>query len=238
MAKKKVKAEASKHDPTQKHWRIKQLKCIRQVEEMLLSGCPCADVATYIQSDRRESEDVTRRVLAQQLSEYRQTLIGDEVVPWIPEYSTVRKVIKDRLKNVERLEMVYEALMYEFRQAHGLSRRLGRPNPLMVKYAKEIRDTVMRIHDLEVSLGLVAAKEVGTLDVSEEKLEEIRERWGDEAARAYMKPVSRHRVLAAFEHIRRTAAVMDKDGKVIDGEFEVFPNVTDEGAPGKPETRH
>lgn len=234
MAKKKQKAKENKHDPTKKHWRIKQLRCLRQVEEMLLSGCPASDVATYIQADRREYEDVTRRFLSQQLSEYRKTLVGDEVLPWIPAYAAVRKGAKDRLQSVKRLEMVYEALAHEFRQAHALSRQTGRPNTLTLKYAKEIRDTVMRIHDLEVSLGVITAKEVGSLEVSEEKLAEIQERWGEEAARAYMKPVSRHRVLAAFEHIRRAAVVTDEKGNVIDGEFEVFPKVIDE--PG--ETRH
>jgi len=120
---------------------------------MLLSGCPASDVATYIQADRREYEDVARRSLAKHLSEYRRTLIGDEVLPWIPEYTTARKAAKDRLQSVKRLEMVYEALAHEFRQAHALSRQTGRPNVVMLKYAKEIRDTVMRIHDLEVSLG-------------------------------------------------------------------------------------
>jgi len=206
--------------------RVKTLKCHQEVYERLCAGYPCPEVARYIQEDEGEYLDVGRRSLAEILRQYadREIVGVDLIAPRLPHLVVkAQKEFSDRMEDLRRLERAYEALLYRFDLAHGEERRNGRVNADVDRQAKVLLDYVSRMHDIKMDLGLTGSRDLGTLTVSAERLAEIRDKYGDGAARAFADPVSRAKVLGLLKRVMRLSEREDvidisPDGEVIDAE--------------------
>jgi hypothetical protein len=186
--------------------RIKKLYCHREVYERLCAGYPCPEVARYIQEDEGEYLDVGRRSLAEMLREYAETeIVGvDLIAPRLPHMVVkAQKEFSDRMEDLRRLERAYEALLYRFDLSHGEERRNGKVNPDVDRQAKVLMDYISKMHDIKMDLGLTGSRDLGTLTVSAERLAEIRDKYGEGAARAFGDPVSRAKVLGLLKRVMR-----------------------------------
>lgn len=199
--------------------RIKGLGCFEEVYERLCAGYPTPDVARYIQDEEGEYRDVGRRSLAEMLRRYAdEEIVGaDLIAPRLPHLVVkAQKEFNDRLEDLRRLERAYEALLYRFDLAHGEERRGGGVNPDVDRQAKVLIDLVAKMHDIKMDLGLTGSRDLGTLTVSAERLAEIKERYGEGAARAFADPVQRAQVLGLLKRVLRLAGRDDAEQAVID----------------------
>lgn len=206
--------------------RIKKLRCHQEVYERLCAGYPCPEVARYVQEDEGEYLDVSRRSLTEMLRDYTEReIVGvDLIAPRLPHMVVkAQKEFSDRLEDLRRLERAYEALLYRFDLSHGEERRNGKVNPDVDRQAKVLMDYISRMHDIKMDLGLTGSRDLGTLTVSAERLAEIRDKYGEGAARAFGDPVSRAKVLGLLKRVMRLA-----------GRDEVIDIDAEEANPGSP----
>jgi hypothetical protein len=199
--------------------RIKKLRCHREVYERLCAGYPCPEVARYIQEDEGECLDMVRRSLSEILRQYAEReIVGvDLIAPRLPHLVVkAQKEFGDRMEDLRRLERAYEALLYRFDLSHGEERRNGKVNPDVDRQAKVLMDYISRMHDIKMDLGLTGSRDLGTLTVSAERLAEIRDKYGEGAARAFGDPVSRAKVLGL---LRRVIRISDR-GDVMESDME------------------
>ena len=80
---------------------------------------------------------------------------------------------------------------------------------------------------IKMDLGISGQRHLGTLTVSAERLDEIKKKYGDKAAKAMANPVSRARVLGALKAIQRTALLEAKEaGEIVEQEDGEIIDVT------------
>ena len=222
--------------------RIKKLRCFQEVYERVCAGYPIPDVARYIQEEQGEYLDVTRPSLCEMIRDWaaREIVPVDLIAARLPHMVVkATKEFGERLEDLRRLEVSYQVALYRLDLAHGEERRTGRINPQVDKHLKSVVEIVRQMHDIKMDLGLTGSRDLGTLTVSAERLEEIRTRYGDGAARAFADPVQRAQVLGLLKRVKRLAGredleeelpveVSGPDGKQIDATIEVNHPVWDD----------
>jgi hypothetical protein len=211
-------AKSEKNAPT-KYKKIRALNCYEQVHEMLLSGYPAPHVAQYVQKRMKEYQHVTRSSMILMLQQYRRDMIteGEMVQTTLPRiFQTAEKRFSNKMIELERLEEIFISQQYRFDILHAEERMTGAIDAQVDRIVKEMRDTLTRMHSIKMDLGLVGSRDLGTLTISAERLETIKEKYGTGAARAMADPVSRGRVLAALGAMQRAAKLRDMDGNRID----------------------
>jgi len=194
--------------------RIRSLKCYNQVEEMLYAGYPPSGIANYIQVRMNEYRDVKRASLIDMLQRFRQSLKeGGLVRSTLPRvFSDAEKKFANKMKNLERLEDQYLAMQYRFDVLHAEERMTGQINPKVDKIDRRMEQIISKMHTIQMDLGLVGSRDLGTITVSAERVEFIKNKYGEKAAQAFADPVSRGRVLAALNAIKRAGSLRNRDG--------------------------
>jgi len=208
-----VKAETASRS-IDKFKRIRSLKCYVQVEEMLYAGYPPSAVANFIQSRMNEYRDVKRSSLIEMLKRFRQSMReGGMIHSTLPRvFATAEKKFANKMKELERLEDQYNAQQYRFDVLHAEERMTGNINPQVDKIDKRMESIITRIHSIKMDLGLVGSRDLGTITVSAERVEYIKNKYGAGASDAFKDPVSRGRVLAALGAIKRAGNLRNQDG--------------------------
>jgi len=202
-----------------RHKRVKNLRCLRQIDNQLAYGYPLQAVAQYVHQ-QGELSDLSLKAVTMALSRYREDSVKDvDIVSARFPHVVVKakKQYTDKLEDLVRLDIQYEALLYRFDMAHARERETGVIDPQVDKMHKSILDTISRMHTIKMDLGIGGHDSVGVLNVPAERLVELQEKYGDRVARAMSNPVSRARVLHAMDMIRKTAVA--KLGDVIDVEY-------------------
>jgi hypothetical protein len=192
--------------------RIKGLRCHTEVVERLVAGYPCPDVARYIQEEEGEYLDVDRKSLSRMLLRYvsEEVSEADLISPRLPHLVIkAAKEFGDRMEDLRRLERTYEVALYRLDLAHGRERRTGDIDAGVDKQMKVLIDLVAQMHAIKMDLGLTGSRDLGTLTVSAERLEEIRTRYGEGAARAFADPVQRAQVLGLLKRVMRLSGRQD-----------------------------
>lgn len=203
-------------DKMDKHSRIKGLRCYKRVYEMMAAGYPMPGIAKFVQ-EQGECEDITRDSLITALKRFSvDMVIGDKLTTRLPHVIVnAHKEFADKLDELRRLEKQYEAQLYRFDAAHAQERM----NDTIDRRVDRIQDGLVRIitrmHNIKMDLGLSGSRDLGTLTVSAERIEEIKQKYGDGAARAMADPVSRGKVLAVLQAARDSAEVSGTS-KIID----------------------
>jgi len=227
VAKDKIK-KTKKPKKLVKFKRIKSLKCFKDVEEMLYAGFPIAAIANFIQKNKEESLDITRDSLIQSLVQYHTSLKPAGLIcHTLPRtFAKAETKFANKMKELERLETQYRAAEYRFDLAHGKERMGNYCDPEVSKLQKLIIEIIAKQHAVKMDLGLIGSRDLGTITVSAERVEYIRNKYGEGAARAFDDPVSRGRVLAALSSIRRAGKLREADGSMI--EVSEKMNLTDD----------
>lgn len=206
----------------EKHTRIKKLRCFRQVHEMLAHGHPAPHVAQFI-VDQGESDDITEESLTVALKLYRRDILPRDVITNRAPHIIVEaaKAYTDKLEELRRFDLQYEALLYRFDLAHARERAGGFIDPQVDKIQKSIGDVLRQMHIIKMDLGISGQRNLGTLTIAPERLERIEKLYGDKAAKALANPVSRARVMHAFELMRKAHyKKLEEEGLILDAEFE------------------
>ncbi len=214
--------------------RILLLRCHSVVHDMVCAGYPLPAIANLIQDKMQECLELDKQVLVVNLWRYRQSLKegGTLVEAALPRvFWEAKKTFSNKMQELERLEETIMILQYRIDLAHAAERISNAIDPAVDRMVREFTNVVARMHDIKMDLGLVSSRDLGTITVSAERLEAVRLKYGEKAASAYADPVSRNRVLAAINAIRkvsgdkttkRLSAAMgmsDSDSPVIDADF-------------------
>lgn len=214
--------------------RIANLRCYERVHDMVCAGYPLTAIANLIQDRMQEYLDVPKSTVVVALHRYRENLkegggLARDIMPRV--FVEAKKKFSNKMEELERLEDIVLMLQYRIDLAHGTERMTNVVDPAVDRITREFTNVVTRMHDIKMDLGLVGSRDIGTITVSAERLEEVRLKYGDSAAKAYADPVSRNRVLAAIGAIRKVSGdeavkrlatemgVADSDGTVIEAEF-------------------
>ncbi len=215
------KSDGKKRDKS-KFVRLKALRCFQTVHEMLSHGYPAPGVARFIQSNG-EYRDVGERSLAEQLKLYRSEILPVDILTTrIPHVIIeAKKQYTDKLEDLRRLDDQYEAMKYRFDAGHAKERMGGYHDPNVDRTGKSVLDLIWRMHAIRMDLGISGQRQLGSLTVSPERLEEIRQKYGEGAARAMADPVSRARVLAVLRAAQDRATMTDGE---TEREIEVTPS--------------
>jgi len=220
-AKKKTKSRPKviEKDTPNRFARIKDLRCYVHVEDMLYAGYPVSAVADYIQVRMNEYRDVKRTSLMQVLKMFRSLALSDSkmVYDTLPRaFATAEKNFSNKMRELERLEDGYLAMQYRFDVAHAQERMTGVMDQQADRIYRMMTDTVLKMHNIKMDLGLVGSRDLGTINVSAERVSYIKDKYGDGAAKALADPVSRGRVLAALNAMKKAGSLRDKDGEPMD----------------------
>lgn len=207
--------DMSSKDP--KNSRIENLKCYKKVYEMLAAGMPYPFIAKFIH-DQGESTDIKRISLIGSLKRFADDMVlVDKLFTRLPHVVVnANKEFADKLDELRRLEKQYEAQLYRFDAAHAEERMSGKINPRVDKIQDTLVGIITKMHSIKMDLGLSGSRDLGTLTVSAERMEEIKAKYGDGAARAMADPVSRGKVLAVLHAAREAARLTDGS---IEAEF-------------------
>jgi hypothetical protein len=198
----------------QRFARIKALRCHQEVYERLVAGYPPSEVARFLQEDENEYTDITRRSLGELLRRYTAAEIApiELIAPRLPRtVARAQQEFDDRLRDLRRLEAAYEALAYRLALAHGAERRHGTVNPAVDRQIRVLVDLIVKMHTIKLALGLTGERLAGDSEPSAERIEEVRQRYGDPAARAFADPAQRAQVFALLKRVRRLSGKLDMD---------------------------
>ena len=199
---------------TEKFRRLKQMRCFKTVHEMLCYGYPATHVAKFIR-EQGEYDHAKEASLVEQLQRYRREILpADVLTTRVPHVIiNAKKQYTDKLEELRRLDVQFEALLYHFDLAHATEREIGIFSPDVDKAAKSVLECIRQMHMIKMDLGISGQRQLGTLTVSAERLEEIRQKYGEGAARAMADPVSRARVLAVLRAAQARAAMDEAEEK-------------------------
>ncbi len=196
------------------HKRIMGLRCFERVHTMIVHGFPLAEIQRYIQHERLEAKDMTAEALTMALLRYRDSIPGDILAVFNPQMvRQAQKQYADKLEELRRLDIQYEALRYEFDLAHAKTRETGRVGRETLAINREITSVLGKMHTIKMDLGIVGSQTTRTVEVSPERLEELRQKYGDGVASAFADPVSRSRIVAALNSAMQLAELQHEAEK-------------------------
>lgn len=199
---------------------MKALKCYPQVYKMLMVGKPAPSVALYIQDERMEYTDVKLTSLSTMLNDYRRDELGKgalfDRMPHL--VVSAAREFTDRLSELKELTDLYDQQRFRYDNACADAEMNGERDPHIEKMAKALQDTINLTHKIKMDLNLTGSRDLGTLTISAEKMERIREKYGDAGERVFSSPVSRGRIDAAITLALKAAKVAtgDDGSPVID----------------------
>jgi len=181
---------------------------------MIVHGFPLAEIQRYIQHERLEAKDMTAEALTMALLRYRDSIPGDILAVFNPQMvRQAQKQYADKLEELRRLDIQYEALRYEFDLAHAKTRETGRVGRETLAINREITSVLGKMHTIKMDLGIVGSQTTRTVEVSPERLEELRQKYGDGVASAFADPVSRSRIVAALNSAMQLAELQHEAEK-------------------------
>jgi hypothetical protein len=199
--------------------RLKKLRCFQHIHEMLSHGYPAPAVAKFIQ-DQGEYGDIKEQSLIETLRRYRRDILPADVLVSRQPHIIIdaRKQYTDKLEELRRLDDLYDALKYEFDVGHAKFRMTGYLDQEHRHATKNLIDTVRTMHMIKMDLGISGQRSLGTISISPERLEEIKLKYGDNAARAMADPVSRARVIAYLKAAQDAASLKAREeaGDIVD----------------------
>jgi hypothetical protein len=190
----------------EKFVRFKGLRCFKRAHDMLSYGYPAPVVARFIRG-QGEYKDVTERSLIEQLKRYRRDILPSDTIASRQPHIVVeaRKKYTNRLEELERLELQYEALLWRFDMLHARERDTCIVDPAADRVHKSILATLGQMHRVKMDLGISGQRQSGTVTMSAERLEQIRAKYGDATAEVMRDPVSRARVIAILKKAQDVA---------------------------------
>ena len=194
---------------------IKALYCFERVNEMLSYGYPARTVAKYI-IDQGEYTWVKFSSLVETIKQYRRSEIlpSDVLRCRRPDIIiSAQKTYTDKLEDLRRMDLLYEKVLSRLDREMAKEEENGTTDIVVDRTIRELLKIETAMHQTKMDLGISGQRHLGTLTVSPERLEEIKEKYGEGAAKAMADPVSRARVLAVLKAAqdRANMRVMEKE---------------------------
>jgi hypothetical protein len=193
-----VKPVSRKQD---KFERIHSLKCFTDVQEMITTGWPLAEIAKYVQKTKHESTDIEELSLIYILQAYRRSLPATTLVakPLPHAFRKAVQRVEDGLDVMAEMEKLYSIQMKRIEIDHDLEQKAKKLIPSMTQEVREARSILESVQKMKHDLGL-DPRHLGTLQIEGGASEEVQTRYGKASVRRVLEdPQASRKVLSLAE---------------------------------------
>jgi hypothetical protein len=195
--------------------KLRGLKCYPEVYTRICDGWALAEVARFVQEERKEYDEISRGGLEQMLAEFRKEIpAGDLVKKRFPEvYDAAKAKVEEGIDEVAELEALYRIQMHRIGMDFATEKKIGKALPSMTSEIKEARSLLETLANLKMELGLADRAptrhehdvSVG-VEVEATLGEDLSARFGSEAVKEVLaNPESRRRVQGVVERFLKLA---------------------------------
>ena len=194
----RVKPVSRKYDRFE---RLRSLKCFDDINEMLVTGWPIAEVAKYIQGTKREYTDIEELSLIYILQAFRRSLPPSTLVARrLPQaFQKASQEVRDGLDVLAEMSKLYEIQMKRVEIDFKLEQKAQKLIPSMTQEVKEARGILEGIQKMKMDLGL-DERHLGTLQIDSGATDEVVTRYGRSSVRRVLEdPKASRKVLSLAE---------------------------------------
>jgi len=199
--------------------RLRSLACFEDVNEMITTGWPLAEIAKYIQKTKKEYDDVEELSLIYILQAYRRSLPPTALVARrLPHaFQKASQEVRDGLDVLSEMTKLYEIQMKRIEIDHDLELKAKKLIPSMTQEIKEARCILETFQKLKMDLGL-DERHLGTLTVDAAS-EEVVTRYGKSSVRRVLDdPQASRKVLSLAERFVQISQARDDYSEEVEEE--------------------
>jgi hypothetical protein len=194
--------------------KLRSLACYQEVYERICAGWPLAQVARFIQEERREYTEISRRGLEQQLTEFRKQMPpGDLVQKRFPEvFDKAKEKVEQSIDELAELEELYRIQMHRIGVDFATEKGIRKLLPSMTAEIREARSILKDLADLKLEMGVLGRAPKGVdvnvgVEVEATLAEGVMAQFGDEAVQKVLQdPESRRKVMGVVERFLKLPA--------------------------------
>lgn len=196
--------------------RVRALQCFEEVHNRLLAGWPAAEIARFVQEERKEYDDVTRSSLVGILNDYRSSIPKAELIARrMPnDFLRAKEAVEQGLNELHELEMLYKKQMDRIGIDLATEKKINKLMPTMTQEMKAAREMLETYAQLKMDLGLTK-RHIGQVELDAHLLADVAGKYGKESVvRVLGDPESRRKVL----HLAEKMLSRQVDSTVVDVE--------------------
>lgn len=190
---------------TDKHQKLRGLKCFDQVYARICDGWPLTELARYIQEDQKEYTEISRQGLVSTLTDFRSSLPPGELIKKRMPMAFVEahKEVNEAVDEVKELEELYRIQLKRIHIDHALENKIGKLLQSMTPEIREARQLLETMANLKMEMGLhdrAPQKHEVNVEVDEVLESDLGQHFGNASVKKVLNsPESRHRVMGTVE---------------------------------------
>lgn len=202
----------------QRFQKLRALGCFDEAYERICSGWPITQVARFIQDERREYTDISRKGLEQQLTEFRKSIPATHLVAKrFPDiFDKALERVEEGIDELEELAELYRIQKNRIAIDYKTEKSIHKLLPSMTAEIREARQILESMSTLKMDLGINhrAPKNVDVSGTVELDAPISVSQFGSERVQKVLDdPESRRRVAGVMERFMKLppAKVVPKD---------------------------
>jgi len=201
------RAPRPKSKPAGKHARLRLLDCFPELQAKFKRGYPPTEIAEWLQETKMECTDISRESLITSLHRYKKDLgpipLASPVVPEV--VAAAEEKIAKGLDELEELEKIFELQMCRVNIGHQFEKNSKILNRFINQEVALAAQILQKRHNIKMDLGYDGGRDLGTLNIRPELVDNLRDRHGEEVVDAMGDAEARGRALS----IARSLALLD-----------------------------
>jgi len=195
-----------KNPKQEKFFKLRRLKCFREVDRRVKHGYPIVDIARYIHEDHGEYQKIKRTSLERVIRDYRDSLPpGEKAAHSMPQtFLKAKAEVEDGLNELGEMKWAYEQQKKRVEAMIATEETLPirMPSRAMVREINVASVMLVRSAKLKMDLGL-SKRHLGSLTVEAELSAWAEEKFGRRVAEVVKDPESRRKVISIFDHMHK-----------------------------------
>ena len=211
----KMAKRRSSAKPPGRDARFKKLRatgCYQEVYGRICAGWPLAQVARFIQEERREYLTISRHGLEQQLAEFRKQMPpGDLVQKRFPDvFEEAKSKVEESIDELSELEELYRIQMHRIGVDFATEKGINKLMPSMTGEIREARNLLETMANLKMEMGVLSRASRGVavnVEVEATLTDDVMAKFGDGAVgKVLQDPESRRKVMGVVERFLKLPA--------------------------------
>ncbi len=190
----------------EKFFKLRKLKCFKEVDRRIKHGYPVVDIARYIHEDRGEYQKIKRTSLERVVRDYRDSLSpAEKAAHSMPQtFLKAKDEVEEGLNELFEMKWSYEQQKKRVKAmiATEESLPIRMPSRAMVREMNLASVILVRSAKLKMDLGLTK-RHLGSLTVEAELTAWAEEKFGRRVAEVVRDPESRRKVISIFDHMHK-----------------------------------
>lgn len=182
--------------------RVRSLACFKEVHARLVEGWPIAEVARFIQRDRKEYQDVSHDGLKGILSKYRDTIPAAERAKPALTIDQVQAAqeVSDGLDELKEIQGLFAIQKKRIERGIQLEEKIGMPIDKLERSVQVAQGLLESSARLKQELG-ITQRQLGTLKTENANVEVKVDLSDPEVKKVLDDPKSRRKVLGAAQRL-------------------------------------